>query len=141
MLPFAKVTAQLPSSACYKHLSALHHPGLGNFQRQTWTHGDLTYQSSENMAHFGSAMDTPFSRRSFWASALCIRLCSQAHIDRQSPQHGFGVAIFGTGERLLSLTGVMSTCGYLLAGRWPYKGMHMPVPLKRKEFRHVAWEL
>lgn len=51
---------------------------------------------------------------------------------------GLGVAIFRKSARLLGPTEGTSTCGYLLAGCWPYKGTHMPSPLKWKEFRHVA---
>lgn len=74
------------------------------------------------------------------APAPRIRLC-RLHADRRTDSHGPGIAIFGNRARLQGPAGGTATCGYLLAGRQPYKGTHMPTPLRGKECRHLTWAL
>ena len=80
--------AQLPSSACYKHVSAVHHTGLGALQRQTQTHGD-TVDTAPSGAPLG--LSHPWILPG--ASALCIRHTAR-HTESSA---GFSVALFGNG--------------------------------------------
>lgn len=134
LLPSAKVMAQLCllqaflscSSRCFhtdrrRHTATLHIGAL-----RTW----LLWEHTGHSVPPQVLPEAPY-----------IRLCSHAHRHTDGPSHqhlGLGVAIFGNSAHLWGPTEGMSTCGYLLAGRSPYKGTHMPTPLTRKECRHAA---
>lgn len=122
-----------------RRASAARHAGLGHLRGRphTWPRplGALRTRHIRELA--GHAVLPHFLPG---APAPRIRLC-RLHTDRRTDSHGPSAAIFGNRARLRGPAGGTATCGYLLAGRQPYKGTHMPTPLRGKECRHLTWAL